>query len=178
MKQILIDKSIEKERVVYKPTSSLISQYIFSYFLALIPLVASSLILLNHKVNTPPAAIIIMMVINLWIFVGLFLTNKLIKIQGYLFTSDKTSIINILSKRYPNINFSSGNPDLIRGQRAEGWTGRGKIISVILDEQDIYINVVSTFRGGVLSFIDAPFNYIASKRIARSFVDTVHYQMN
>ncbi|HTE00020.1 MAG TPA: hypothetical protein VK668_12080 [Mucilaginibacter sp.] len=96
--------------------------------------------------------------------------NKLVFIRGKDDESNRIDILKALEGKYPDITFSSGNPCLIRGEKPEGrWTQRGKIISIILDESNLYINILSTYRAGRFSVFNGLSNYLKCKSIAKSF---------
>jgi hypothetical protein len=59
---------------------------------------------------------------------------------------------------------------MIRGQKALGFLAqREKIITIILNEDKIYINILHTYRGSGFSFLHGLSDYLKCKNIAKSF---------
>jgi hypothetical protein len=178
MRQIAIDKSIKGRRMVYKLNTELVFNYVMMYFLAwILPLMSIKIVFFPSKYNqqhNSPVFNAIMLLIDLWLLVGLYLMNKLVYAEGKSFNDNKNAIEEVLRNKYPEIVFTSGNPNVIRGQKTLGFLGqREKIITVLLKDTNIYINTLHTYRGGGLSFFHGITDYLQCVNIARSFKSTL-----
>jgi hypothetical protein len=169
MRQVVIDKSIQRGRLVYKLKTSLVFEYLFMYFLAWVLPFATVMVWLNPLNNNSYVFNGFAIAIDLWLLIGLYFTNKLIVVKGASIEINKEIILKVLEAEFPEISFSSGNPNLLRGQKPEGWNRYGKIVTVILKDNSIYINILNTFRGGSFSFPHRITNYITARSIAETF---------
>ncbi|MES2426718.1 MAG: hypothetical protein V4560_07070 [Bacteroidota bacterium] len=142
-----------------------------TYFLALIFPFASIMIWFFPKRNNGPLGLgdLLMLLVDLWLLLHLYLMNKMVVVTGNSLESNKHCITETLEERYSGIEFSSENPNVITVQKPDGWIRRGKIITIILNNNDLYINTLSTARWGSLSSFLGPIDYFRSKSIAKSF---------
>jgi hypothetical protein len=95
--------------------------------------------------------------------------NKLIVFEGKSFEENKNAIMTVLKEWYPEIEFSSAAPNTIRGQKQVGYL-RDRVITIILDEDKVFVNILNTFRGNGFSFYHGWLNYFRSKSLAKDFI--------
>jgi hypothetical protein len=167
MRQILITKSAQRGRIVYKLTAGLVFDYMIMYLLAwTLPVISVKLILFPSRYDHSPFFLhFIFIMIDAWFIISLYFMNKLVVFQGGSFDKNKNEIMSVLKDKYPDISFTSGNPNLIRGKKKVGYL-RDRIITIILDENNIYINILNTYRSTGFSFYHGLFNYFKSQRLA------------
>ncbi|TFF35051.1 hypothetical protein [Mucilaginibacter psychrotolerans] len=171
MRQIIIDKSIERGRLVYKFDRKLVGDYTMSFILGIgFPIVLFIWSLINPYVfrNAPGAGFLLCVIT--WTLINYYYSIKLVKVRMRNPGENKEQIIGIVQHYYPKVNFTSGMLSLIRGQKPEGWGGRGKVVSIIINGDYLYINVVSTFRGGQFDVLFCGLlNHLEAKDLARAF---------
>src|ERR1700743_1142731 len=141
MKRIAIDKSISKSRLIYPLDSELVFYYIMMYFLSLVLPVVTVLIILSdnqHHRKPVPFFYFIFSCIDIWMLAGLYYTNKLYRMRGNSLKNYKDEVITIVNGYYPDIEFQSENPVLIRGEKEIGWLKmRSRIVTIILADDSI-----------------------------------------
>jgi hypothetical protein len=172
MRQIVLDKSIQKQRLVFKVNTELILDYIFMYLLAyVLPVISVKIIFFPSKYNLQhwsPRLNFIMLIIDVWLLLSLYLTNKLIDFKGISFDLNKETIIKVLKSKYPKFELSENVNVIKAGWKVTNWN-RGKLITVILDNDCLYINMLSTYRGGQFSYFNGLANYFRCRSIIKSF---------
>ena len=168
MRQIIVDKSIQRKRIVYKSNTSLIFDYFMMYFLAwMLPIISVKLIFFSAKQKFSLLELLFVL-IDLWLIISLYFMNKLVVSKGKTPNENRDAIMLVLEDQYPDIVFTSGNPNLIRGKKKVGYL-REQIINIILDESNVCINILNTYRGEGFSFFHGLINYFKSKNLARNF---------
>src|ERR1700761_5210478 len=105
MRQILITKSVQRGRMIYKLTTGLVFDYVLMYFLAwMLPLISVKLILFQSRYNHSPFILhLLFIMIDAWLIVSLYFMNKLVVLKGKSFDENKNEIMNILRDKYPDI---------------------------------------------------------------------------
>lgn len=173
MRQIVIEKSIKRQRVVYKLSLGLVFDYMMLYFLVWIfPIISVKLIWFPSKYNIQPLAFnFIMIVFDMWLLLNLYFMNKLVVVKGTVIRKNRSIIRNIIQSVCPEIVFTSGNNNLLRAEKTVGYQ-RTKIFTIVLNDDKIYINILHTYRGDGFSFFHGISDYLKSKSIARSFQES------
>jgi len=153
--------------MIYRLTGGLVFDYVLMYFLAwILPLISIKLILFPSKHDQSPLILhLIFMLIDAWLIISLYFMNKLVTVKGQQLEKKKNEIMSVLRDKYPDVSFTSGNPNLIRGKKEVGYL-RERIITMILEENNIYINILNTYRGTGFSFFHGLFNYFKSQKLA------------
>jgi len=172
MRQIIVDKSIKRKRLVFKLNAELVFNYIIMYFMTyFLPAASVDLIFFPSKYNQnhwSPTSNFIMLTIDAWLLLGLYLTNKLILFKGTAFDENKSVIKEVLKYKYPKFELSENLNIIKYGRKVEDWN-RGKLITVILNDDYLYINMLSTYRGGQFSSFNGLANYFRCRSIIKSF---------
>ena len=173
MRQIIIEKSIQKKSLIFKLDTALVFDYIMMYFMSwVLPFTSILVVISDHQHNRAPSPVAysIFTVIDIWLLLSLYFTNKLFVVSGNTLDENKQVVTEVLEQMYPKFEFfSTGKSNLILfGKNVNSWN-RGKLITVILNENKIYINKLSTYRGGGFSSINGLSNYIRSRNIAKNF---------
>ena len=181
MKEILIDKSIQKQRLVFELNGQLIFDYIMAYFLTfMLPAITIKLVVFPSKYNLQhpsPVFDMIFIIIDIWLIISFYLMNKLVTVNGQTFDDNKEHISKILQNEYPNFEFIQSEDQrlILFGRKVEDWN-RGKLITVILSENKIYLNILSTYRGGASSAFNGLGNYLKCRSIAKSLKLSLIYK--
>ena len=177
MKRISVTESVDKKRRIYPIDSEIVFSYIGMYFLSLVLPVGSVLVLISdiqHNRDLVLPVYIIMILIDLWMLGGLYFTNKLYNFRGKTLAAHKNEVISALINYYPDTEFSSGNPMLIRGEKKLGWLKeRTRIVTIILADDGIYVNILNTFRGENFSPIQGVYNYFRSRALAKDIYNNI-----
>jgi|SRR6185503_8072027 len=162
-----IEKSLKRSRLVFKLTGSYVFNTVLIYLAALILIAAFVMALLNSKISHPPIVTLITCLIVLWVIANLILTNSLVKIEGKDIASNRAAIKDCLESFYNDIDLQPGEQRMIRNFKPAGWLNWGRIITVIFDENSIYINITTLGRGNSASPFHGFSNYLKCSRMAR-----------
>ena len=172
MRQIVVDKSIKRHRLVFKLSGELVFNYVMMYFMAyVLPVASIDLIFFPSKYSQQhrsPTFNFVFLLIDAWLLISLYLTNKLIEFKGSTFDQNKESIIEVLKYRYPKFELSENLTVIKMSRKVEDWN-RGRLITVILNDDSLYINMLSTYRGGQFSSLNGLTNYFKCRSIIKSF---------
>ncbi len=161
-----IEKSLKRGRLVFKLTGSYIFTTLLIYLAVLILIAVFAGALLNPKISHPPAVTIISSLIFLWLIANLVLTNSLVKIEGKDIASNRANMKDYLESFYSDIDLQPGEQRMIRNFKPIGWLNWGRIITVIFDENSMYINITTLGRGNSASPFHGLVNYLKCRRIA------------
>jgi hypothetical protein len=170
------EKSIKRQRLIYKMSFDVVFDYFFVFAIALFLIAAITIPAIIKPVNISRVSIfyiIPVITIDLWIIVNVILTNSLIKINIDQSQLDKNGIELVLSNYFKNITLQKDGQKIFRFRKNSGlFTGIfPKIITVLLAEQCIYINITALGRFDTLSPFHGLANYIKCKRI-KEFSET------
>jgi len=170
MKSISIDKSIEKKRLVYQFDVEIIFLYIFFYFMSLgLPVVTVMVFISDKQHHREPLMpfYIFFTFIDFWMIAGMYFANKLYQFNTSNLIEHKGEITSLLEQYYPGIEFHTEGSNLIRGEKELGWLKmRARIITIILTDESIYVNILNTYRGENFSPIQGLYNYYRSKMLS------------
>ena len=180
MRQILVDKSILRERMVYKfKLAQFLDDSLFAYFIVYVPFIVTIRLWFFPSDNDHqfgPIFFGCLVLIDAWMLMNAYFIHKLVVFKGVGLKENSAAILKTLNELYPDITFSSGNSNLIRGQQKETfWKRKVKIISVLLDQSNVYINVLPTFKGGSLYLFGGIISYLRSRKIANEFGKNLNY---
>lgn len=166
------DKSVKRKRLAYKVTPRYIFDGIISWifisfyvFIGLIPLI-------DTEPNGDHAPIWVMMIAALylcWILLNIIFRNTLIKIEGANVMENRKNLLETMHVYYPKDTFVINNPNMIRSYRPLGKPFLGKIITIILVNELILINIGTLGKGNYPAFAYGFWNFLKAKRIARYY---------
>jgi hypothetical protein len=164
---INFDKSIKKRRLIYKDRGVIVD-YIITYAGSLLFITLGCMLLVS-KFSVMPVVILILTVgFIAWMIANVILFNVLIKVNGKDINTNRNDVIKVLNE-YFNLNIENNDQVIIRNVKLSGFIYWGRVITVLLDDDSVYINIQSLGRGDALSFFHGFTNYLKSKRIAKRF---------
>lgn len=151
---------------MFKLAGSYVFNTVLIYLAVLILIAALTGALLNRKISHPPGFTVISCLTVLWLIANLILTNSLVKIEGKDITSNRAVIKDCLEAFYNDIDLQPGGQRMIRNFKPAGWLNWGRIITVIFDENSMFINITTLGRGNSASPFHGLTNYLKCRRIA------------
>src|SRR5476651_2471113 len=117
MKQILIDKSIEKSRLTFVLRGSALFDYVMIRFLVAV----WPIIVIWNFFDTIDAFLLLIWTLGYtWFLFSLYFTYKLVKVTGSAIDTNKDLIVQLLDDDYKTINLGPENPDVLRFERYSG----------------------------------------------------------
>jgi hypothetical protein len=166
-------KSIAKERLIYKTNTSLIFTYLFSGFNAFVILAVLTMPVFVGFSDTltwlQPFYIIFIIVFYCWAIANVVLLNSFVKIKGIHPEDNRKDIIEALSKYFVLENLDGTSAGIIRDIRLPWAFRNGRAVTCLLDEDMIYLNSVRLMRAASISVYSAVFMYYKCKRVAKQF---------
>jgi hypothetical protein len=164
------EKSIQKERLVYKGTMfQKIRLFIKSYFLGMLTLLVCLLLFMYMLFIGSLAGIFLTSLLLLLVIVSMILMNKLVKAEGTGLRKDKTEIIGLLLMRFPGILRHNCSDKFIYITNQRRAFTPDKEIVIFLEDKYVYMNMSMAIYGNVkYVFLAIPY-YIKSKLVLRSF---------
>jgi uncharacterized membrane protein len=169
------EKSIKKNRLVYKPEGSLIFSTILDHILLVI-IVGVGSVSLYKEITVAPSnlfAIIILSFAITWLISSVFLNNSLIKIRGKNLTDNRKDILTVMDKFFGSYNFIINNEKMMRSFKPSYSPIWGRIITILFDGDVIYLNITTLGKSDSPTMVHGLLNYIKAKRIARYY--RLHY---
>ena len=168
------DKSVVEERLKFRHTLEGIFSRIADYFFALILPVSSILAITNkrnfeHDTSVSFFFTFIFVLISIWCLLGLFLMNKLVKIEGNNLEFNRKRIIEILTKEFPKNNFNLSGERIIISRASSGLFSWCKIITILFYNENVYLNITTLGRFDIRSAFHAVTNFRRCKKIAKEF---------
>ncbi|MEO6851733.1 MAG: hypothetical protein ABI203_10260 [Mucilaginibacter sp.] len=171
---INFEKSIKTNRLVFKLTFGTIFDYFLSYFSSIFLIVLAGLfipMMINGLKNefALTLAIICCVIVIVWMIANLILMNNLVVIDGSNLISNKKRILKSLDALFDDIDSSKIDENVIRNIRLSTSIRWGRAITVLFNEEKIYLNILTLGRGDGPSPFHGLSNYIKCKRIAAIF---------
>ena len=151
-------KSIQKERLIFKSNWEYILEKAFEIFIYLGWTLTSIAIILNPKI-----AIKILVIIS-WYYI-----YKLLKIKIPNPEKNRSLFVKILKKRFPDLLINDNGLYMLRSKKRNGLFSWGKLLTVIFDENYIFINLTTLGRNETKSPLHSISNYIKLKSIEKEF---------
>lgn len=164
-KRIDYDKSILKQRLIFKSSFWLWVDRILDTILWIILLFCIGFLMLAGLSSHVYGLAVFMMLILIWLIAGFFLMNKLMLIKGTNQLQNRRRIMDILNEQYPKLKLDSTGEKIISYNRNTGLFNWGKKIIVVFHNEDIYINITTFGHRDVKSPIHSVFHYLKLKSL-------------
>lgn len=164
---INVQKSITKKKLIYKDRGIIVDNVI-TYTGSLLFITLGFVLLISKFFLMPLIVLILNIAFIAWMIANMLLFNVLIKVKGKDINSNRNDIITALND-YFNLNIENNDQIIIRNTKLSGFIYWGRIITILLDNNSIYINIQSLGRGDAFSFFHGFTNYLKSKRIVKRF---------
>ena len=123
----------------------------------------------NYSTDKGVGFLIVAFLIALWLLVGLLLLNKLVVVKGTNPLDNRKLIIQILNNKFPKLKLDDSGQLIIRYDLKTGLFNWGKRITVIFQDENIYLNITTLGRYDIKSPFHSVFHYLTLKSIAKQF---------
>jgi hypothetical protein len=164
---INVQKSIEKRRLVYN-TRSIIADYVITYIGSLLFITLACILLVTKFTIMPLGVLVIVVGFIIWMIANTILFNVLIKVDGLDIINNRTDIIKVLNNFF-RLNIENKEQVVINDIKLSGFIHWGRVVTVILDDKSVYINIQTLGRADARSFFHGFTNYLKSRYIAKRF---------
>jgi hypothetical protein len=172
--QIDYEKSIKRHRLTFKMTTELFMTRLLDNSLWLIFLITAGLLFSNknnYSNNNGVRFLVVFILITLWLLIGLLLLNKLVVVKGTNPLENRKLIIQIMNNKFPKLKLDDAGQKIIRYDLKTGLLTWGKRITVIFQNENIYLNITTTGRYDIKSPFHSVFHYFTLKSIGKQFKD-------
>ncbi|HCQ12388.1 hypothetical protein [Flavobacterium sp.] len=167
--RINIAKSVKKERLIFSPNLHYIFDIIMEALLYAIWPIMTYLIIINPINKVSLTGMVIMIFLNVLLAISWFYIYKLHKIKITNPERDRKILVQILKKRFPEMQINDDGLYILRSKKNTGSFSWGKSLTVIFNENYIYINLTTLGRHDVKSPIHSIANYLKLKSIEKEF---------
>lgn len=162
-------KSIQKERLIFKSNWEYILEKAFEIFIYLGWTLTSIAIILNPKNAISQTVTILVISINILVIISWYYIYKLLKIKIPNPEKNRSLFVKILKKRFPDLLINDNGLYMLRSKKRNGLFSWGKLLTVIFDENYIFINLTTLGRNETKSPLHSISNYIKLKSIEKEF---------
>ena len=169
--KIDVNKSIKKQRLSYIFTLGEIFTMSLSYILGIV-VIGLLLLPVWLKIkgsNVSFELLFFCLISNAWLISNIILNNALIKIEGHDIAKNRIDMISILNRYYSNLDIQIDQENLIRSFKSSYQPIWGRVITVIFDDNVIYLNITKLGKSDSPTFVHGLFNYLKAKRIAKYY---------
>lgn len=164
-----LEKSIQKQRLIYKMSFGTFFIRVFDNYLWIILILLPIAVILNKQNNIGFKGILFFSVCQILLIVGLYFVNKLVVIEGTNQAENRKKIISIVGEKFPKLKIDDTGQRIIRAKIDTGLIKWGKKITIIFDEQNIFINCTTLGRDNMKSPIHSIYNYFVMLRLKKHF---------
>ncbi|MFW0717003.1 hypothetical protein [Pedobacter sp. N23S346] len=168
--QIDKQRSIRKHRLIYHANTELVFNRLFENFIWIICLALPVLPLFNNNNQITTTGLFLISIFWVFLLTGLYFINHLTMINGTNQTINRIKIIEILKLRYPEFTLNDSGKNVIKCKKKAGLFGWGKQITVMFDQDRIFINSTTLGRYDIKSPFHSIFNAIAMRHIKKDFM--------
>ena len=163
------EKSIKKERIIYKLNWEFIFEILFEIFIYVGWTFLMILIFTNPKNNKNVLFNICIISFTILLLVSWYYNYKLIKIEISNPEKDRKILVEILKNKFPEFNLIDNGADILRGKYQGGFYSSGKKLIVIFTANKILLNLVTFGRGESNIPIYSIINYLRLIKLKNEF---------
>jgi hypothetical protein len=163
------EKSILKERLIYKPNWEYIFEVVFEISLYSLWTIVSFLVILEPVNQINFATLIVILSINILALISWLYIYKLLKIEIYNSENDRKLLVEILKEEFPEFKINDNGLHMLRCKKNVGLFSWGKSLIVIFDEKKILINLSTLGRYETKSPLHSIINYLKLIKIRKEF---------
>lgn len=163
------EKTIQKERMVFKPNWEYIFEKFFEVLIYSTWTISSILLIQNPKNAISVYATIAVISLNALVLISWYYIYKLVKIKMPNPDKNRDLFIGMLKKRFPELQINDTGLNMVRSKKSTGLFSWGKSLTVLFDKNYIFINLVTVGRFETNSPFHSLSNYFKLKRIQKEF---------
>ncbi|MEQ3661561.1 MAG: hypothetical protein ABNG96_02620 [Flavobacterium sp.] len=163
-------KTVLKERLIFKNNWEYIFEIVFEVLLFSIWTTASFLLITNPKNNLSVLTIIVIIFINILLLTSWIYIYKLLKIEISNPEKDRKLLVEILKEKFPDFIINDNGLYILRCKKGVGLFSWGKTLIVIFEENKILINLTTLGRFDTKSPLHSIINFWKLKHIRNEFI--------
>jgi hypothetical protein len=164
-----VEKSIQRERLIFKKNWDYVMEFLFGIAVYLIWTICSILLILNPENGIGEIGITILVLINILLLISWYLIYNLLKIKVSNPERDRIAFVKILKERFPDLTINDNGVHMLRSRKPNGLFSWGKLLTVIFEGNQIFINLITLGRNETKSPFHSISNYLILKSIRKEF---------
>jgi hypothetical protein len=177
---INLSKSIRYNRLYYKKTTAAVFDQVLNYSAIMLLFLAATLPLLikpagMYHLSRTHTVLIISFVT--YLCCTLYLMNKLVKAKGLNLYHNRKDIETVLGRYFEHLVPEDCGEGVLRYVKLSGFVTWGRIITVLFDKDNVYLNITTLGRADSASIFHGLTNYIKCRQIMRKFKRTQNLQV-
>jgi hypothetical protein len=162
------DKSVKKRRLVYKTSGFLVFGYIMCVFVALMAMcciTGPAIFKISNISQISIYYIIFFVVFDVWMIANIIFLKSLVRVEGIQKNLNRKDMIILLSHTFDLRNLDTSDENIIRDIRLNDIFDGNRVITCLLNDNAVYLNVTSLLRGDVFSPFSGVYNFWRCRRI-------------
>lgn len=161
--------SIKRSKLSYHFNTELLFHRIYENAILINLLMLPVFAALNHNYHN--SSFVYYAILFFWLFTlwHVYFINSLTIISGSNENLNRMMIVKIIKSRYPDLKINDSGQQVIRCTKSTGLLTWGKQLTVIFDQDRIFLNLTTFGRYQVRSLFHAYFNMIEMKKIKKEF---------
>jgi hypothetical protein len=167
--RIDVEKSIQKERLIFKPNWESVLEKAFEICIYLGWTIMTIFLLQNPKNSFNLIGIIVTISINILLLISWYYIYKLLKIKTSNLEKDRIVFVDILKERFPELSINDNGVNMLRSKKTNGSLSWGKSLTVFFEENEILINFTTLGRYETKSPLHSISNYLKLKSVEKEF---------
>jgi len=167
--EVNYEKSIKRHLLVYKITPGFVISSIISYILFIVFVIGPLLICIQ---STGPNSLIVRcccILFVLWMVSNVVLKNACVKIEDKSIKGNKENILATMDHFFSDYDFIINDDKMMRSFTKTPSMIWGRIITILIDNDVLYLNISSTGKSDSPTLTHGLFNYLKAKRIAKYY---------
>ncbi|MDN3580601.1 hypothetical protein [Mucilaginibacter flavus] len=166
--QVNYPKSIIKNKLIYKITGGVIFDYVISYSIMSVFLFVFLIPILTSISGSKELiwAVPICVAIELFMVLSMFYRNAFVITKGEDISQNKQKITEVLDAFYADLDYQVNDELIMRSITPVGSPIWGRIITILFDDNLIYLNITSLGKGNTTSTAHGFLNYLKARKIA------------
>lgn len=169
---INLSKSIRQNRLHYKPTPGYVLDLVLKYIAVVILLACATLPLILKPINASNITIwhiFFTFTFDSYLLLSLLLLDRLVKIKGTDLYHNRKNIEEVLNCYFSNLIPEDCGKGVVRYIKPSGTSTWGRMITVLLDNDQVYLNITTLGRANSASVFHGLINYIKCRQIKKKF---------
>lgn len=162
-------KSIQKERMIFEPNWEYVLEKIFEIFVYSTWSIFTILLILNPKNAVSEFGTIALISLNVIVLLSWYYIYKLLKIEMPNPDKDRKIFVEILSKRFLDLQINDTGLYMLRSKKNNGLFSWEKSLTVLFNGNHIFINLITLGRNETKSPFHSILNYLKLRSIAKEF---------
>jgi len=103
--------------------------------------------------------------------ISLFYINALVAVKGGGIVKNKEDVMNTLKHFYDDLTFDASGENMIRDVKPTGWSGSGRVLTVLLNNEQVYFHKATLMRASVIMPVWGLMDYLKAKEMAAYFAE-------